>query len=162
MNTAGVCSWEAAAKADTIGEQQLIWMQSGSSSWSDRSLSDHARLVFTRDTTAQGCWCVRVRGCACAMQTHADVVKEVRPQKHNYVCRDERTVMRRVVLTRTESSSNFCTAKICSSGDRMDWNIGIAYTAVKSLLESSYSVTSLTCSMPCLGILPWGQRSLHI
>jgi len=61
-------------------------------------------------------------------QTHNDVVKEVRPQKHNYVCSDEKTVMRRAVLTRSESSSNFCTVKSCSSGARMDWNIGIAYT----------------------------------
>ena len=35
----------------------------------------------------------------------------------------------------------------------------------KSLLESSYSVTSLSCSMPCSGILSrrlGGQRSVHI
>ena len=32
-------------------------------------------------------------------QTCADVVKEVRPQRHNYVCSKERTVVCRAVLT---------------------------------------------------------------
>ena len=35
-------------------------------------------------------------------QTHADVVKEVRSQKHNYVCSEERTLVHRGVLTRME------------------------------------------------------------
>jgi len=101
------------AEADAIGEQQLKQMQLGSSSWSghnwDAVQSDHMRLVLTKDTTAQGCWYIQNRR---LHQTHADMVKEVRPQKHNYVCSKERTVVRRAVLTRTEvrlSSSHFCT-----------------------------------------------------
>ena len=82
-------TWGATAEADTIGEKQaevdaigeqlLKQMQSGSSSWSGHNggavRCDHARLVLARDTTAQGCWCIRSRG---LRQTHTDVVKEVR------------------------------------------------------------------------------------
>ena len=53
-------SWGAAAEVDTIREGT----QSGNSSWSSRKQDtvwcDHTRLVLARDTTAQGCWCVRV------------------------------------------------------------------------------------------------------
>jgi len=35
-------------------------------------------------------------------QDHADVVKEVRPQKHNCVCSKERTIMHCAVLARVE------------------------------------------------------------
>ena len=41
-----------------------------------------------------------------------DMVKEARPQKHTYVCSEERTVVLHVVLMRTEvSSSDLCTIK---------------------------------------------------
>ena len=92
----------AAAEEDAIGEQQpLKQMQSGRSSWSRRNRGavqfDHVRLVLTRDTTAQGGWCIGVGVC----QTLADMVKEMRPQKHTYlyVCSEERTLVHRAVLT---------------------------------------------------------------
>jgi len=65
----GSSSWRwrsqgTAAEADAIRKQQLKRSQSGSSSWSRCNQgtvwSDHMRLVLARDTTAQGCWCVRV------------------------------------------------------------------------------------------------------
>jgi len=40
-------------------------------------------------------------------QTHANVVKEVTPQKHTYVCSEERTNC----YTLRESSSDLCTVK---------------------------------------------------
>jgi len=39
------CSWVSAAEVDTISAQFSL------------------AIVFTRDTTTQGCWCVRVGGC---------------------------------------------------------------------------------------------------
>jgi len=64
----GATSWsrwnqETAAKADVVGEQQLRRRIRGT------VRCDHARLVLTRDTPAQGCWCVRVGGCARFAQT---------------------------------------------------------------------------------------------
>ena len=47
-------------------------------------------------------------------RTCADVVKEATPQKHTYVCSEERTVVCRPVLLNTnrgESSSDLCTVK---------------------------------------------------
>jgi len=35
-------------------------------------------------------------------QTHADVVKEARPQKHTYICNEERIVVCHAVLMRME------------------------------------------------------------
>ena len=67
----------------------LCVTHSRSSSWSRRSRG----AVWSDHTTAQGCWCVRVG---------ANVVKEVRPQKHNYVCSEDRTVVCCTVLTQTE------------------------------------------------------------
>jgi len=53
-------------------QPQLKRMQSGSSSWSRHNWGAVAevdaimvqfRCLLTRDTTVQGCWCIRVRGC---------------------------------------------------------------------------------------------------
>ena len=112
---------------------ELKLMQSESRSWSGRNCgavrSDHARLLLTRDPTrAQGCWCVRLGDRV--GQTRADVVKEVRPRKHNYVGSEERTVVRRAVLARTEVS-DFCVVKSCwfrtaHLGERRAvWNRGL-------------------------------------
>ena len=100
----GSSSWSghnqgAAAEADTIGEQQLKWTQLG------------CTLVWPHETSARQrhyCTGVLVRQSRGLHQTHADMVKEVRPQKHNYVSSKERTV-----VCCTESSSNLCTMKSC-------------------------------------------------
>ena len=153
-------------------------MQSGSSSWSRRIRSavhsDHTKLVLARDTTTQGCWYVRVG-------THTDVVKEVWPRKHNYVCSEERTVMYCAVLLTmngSESSSDFCAMKSCRCqiahvGERRAvWNQwtglanGLEYwnglncckkpsSWYDIILESSYPISHFTnLLMPCLGIDP--------
>jgi len=60
-------------------EQWQKWMQLGSSSWSgcnrDTVGSEYARLVLARDTTAQGCWCVRVGGYARLRCGHRSITK---------------------------------------------------------------------------------------
>jgi len=53
--------WGAAAEAKAIGEHQL-----------------EGGLVTTRDTIAQGYWCIRVGD-------YEDMVKEARPLKHIYL-----------------------------------------------------------------------------
>ena len=81
----------AAAEEDavrSIGEQQAEV---------DAVRSDHARLVLARDTSYH-----TRRQSRGPRQTHTDVVKEVRRQKHNYVYSKERTVVRRAVLTQIE------------------------------------------------------------
>ena len=82
-----------AAEADTIREQQLKQTQSGCSLAWPCETSARQRHYSTMLLVRQS------RGLC---QTHTDVVKEVWPQKHNYVCFKERTVMHRAVLTRTE------------------------------------------------------------
>ena len=54
--------WGAAAEVKAIREHQL-----------------EQRLVTTRDTIAQGCWCIRVGD-------YAGMVKEARSLKHIYLC----------------------------------------------------------------------------
>jgi len=86
---------------DALEEQQLNMMQSGEADTIgeqqaevDAVRCDHLRLVLARDTS------YRTRHQSRGLrQTHADMVKEVRRQKHNNVCSKERTVMRRAVLT---------------------------------------------------------------
>ena len=75
----------------------------GSSSWSghNRTLrSDYVRLV----PACLRHYCTRplVRQSRGLCPTHTDMVKEVRPQKHNYICSEERTVVHHAVLTQTE------------------------------------------------------------
>jgi len=57
------------------------------------------RQVLARDATARG---VSEHGLRVVRWTHADVVKEARPQKHTYVCSEERTVVCHTVLMQTE------------------------------------------------------------
>jgi len=61
----------------------------------------HARLVLARDATMQGLLVCQSRGLHAVCQTHSDVVKEARPQRHTYmyVCSEMRTVIHRAVLT---------------------------------------------------------------
>ena len=84
MITSG-CIRRAAPEEDAvmwtgqIGEQQAE---------ADAVRSDHARLVLARDTSSHTrC---QSRG---LHQTHADVVKEVRPQKHNYMSAAQRELL---------------------------------------------------------------------
>ena len=83
------------------------------------------------------------------MQTHTDVIKEVRQQEHNYVCSKERTVVRCAVLTQTEvrAPSTSVLQRVAGAGDiagcvwhvdcvrkavwnrwtgLLDWNTGMA------------------------------------
>ena len=64
-------------------QQQTKQTQLGSSRWNRRNWgafgSGHARLVLARDTTAQGCWCIRVEG-----YTRL-AMKEVSQHKFTYV-----------------------------------------------------------------------------
>ena len=99
----------AAAEADTIGDQQLKQMQLG------------CAMVWPHETSArQRHYCTRVlvRQSRGIHQTRADMVKQVRPQKHNYVCSKERTV-----VCCTESSSDLCTMKSCRcrTADIVEW-----------------------------------------
>ena len=90
----------ASAKEVAVREQQLKWTQSGSSKLKQmQSGSSSWRLEFTRDTTTQGCWCVRVGGCARLMQTWW------RRWDHRSITMSavkERTVVHCAVLTRME------------------------------------------------------------
>ena len=45
----------------------------------------------------QGLLVHQSRGLGAVCQTHSDVVKEARPQRHTYVCSEERTVMSHAV-----------------------------------------------------------------
>jgi len=76
-------------EVDSIGEQQAEV---------DAARSDHARLYSAHQGTR---YCTR-RQSRGLRQTHAGVDKEVRRQKHNYVCSKERTVVRPAVLIRIE------------------------------------------------------------
>ena len=91
------CSWGAAAEVDAIREQQLKLTKSGHSLAWLHETSAHQRHYHTRMLVHQG------RGLG---QTHVDVVKEVRPQKHTvymYVCLQQREIfVRHTVLTRME------------------------------------------------------------
>ena len=76
-------------KQTQSGNSKLKQMQSGSSSWGGRNwgvVQHRTRLLGHQS-----------RG---LLQARADVVKEVRPQKHTYVCSEERSVVRCAVLTR--------------------------------------------------------------
>ena len=64
--------------------------------------SGHMRLVLARDTTTQRLFVHQSRGLRAVCQTHADIVKEARPQKHTYICNEERIVVCHAVLTRME------------------------------------------------------------
>ena len=86
---------EQQAEADAI---RLKRMQLGSSSNRDAVRCNHARLVLTRHYHTK----LLVHQSRGLRQTCTDVVKEVRPQKHIYVCSEERTVIHRAVLTQTE------------------------------------------------------------
>ena len=99
---------------------------------------------------------------------------------HNYVCSKERTVVRRAVLTQTEVRAPSTSAPQSAAGAGLltqgclvsvDWTTGLEYwNGLKCFRKAfqkvvTHSVTSLTCSMPCLGVLPrslGGQSSLHI
>ena len=99
----------ASAEANTIQEQQLKRTQLGISSWSRCNWgalwSDHMRLVLARDTTAQGCWCVRVKGYA------GHTMKEARPQhKITYFSSEGRTVCASMEME-VQYSSDLCTTK---------------------------------------------------
>ena len=58
------------------------------------------RQVLARDATARD---VSEHGLHVVCWTDADVVKEARPQKHTYVCSEERALVHHPVLTRTEA-----------------------------------------------------------
>jgi len=74
---------------DKNEEQQLKWAQLGSS-W----------IWPCKSSACQRCYHIRllVRQSRGLRQTHAEVVKEVKPQKHTYICSEERTVVRCAVL----------------------------------------------------------------
>ena len=57
------------------------------------------RQVLARDATARD---VSEHGLHVVCWTDADVVKEARPQKHTYVCSEERTAVCHTVVMRTE------------------------------------------------------------
>ena len=64
--------------------------------------SGHARQVVARDTTAQGLLVHQNMGLHAVRQTHAEMVKEAKPQKHTYICSEERTVVHHAVLMQRE------------------------------------------------------------
>jgi len=64
--------------------------------------SGHARQVVARDTTARGLLVHQNMRLRAVRQTRAEMVKEVRPQNHTYVCSEERTVVHRTELTQWE------------------------------------------------------------
>ena len=58
--------------------------------------------MLARDATAQGLLVLVSMGLRTVRWTHADMVKDATPQKHSYVCSEERTLVHRPVLTQTE------------------------------------------------------------
>ena len=61
--------------------------------------SGHMRLVLARDVITRRLLVHQSKGLRAVCRTHADVVKEVRPQKHTYICNEERIVVCHAVLT---------------------------------------------------------------
>ena len=66
----------AVAEADEIGERCWSWWKRGAVG------SGHARLVLARDATAWGLLVHQGMGLHAVHQTHTDVVKEARLQRH--------------------------------------------------------------------------------
>ena len=69
-------------------------------------LPNHTRFRVFSDGRCYFTWLVQFRLVLVVVcqtrglrQTHTDVVEEVRPRKHEYVCSEERAVMRHAVLT---------------------------------------------------------------
>jgi len=58
--------------------------------------------VLARDAITRELLVHQSRGLCTVCRTHADVVKEARPQKHTYICNEERIVVCHTVLMRTE------------------------------------------------------------
>jgi len=136
---------------------------------------------------AQGCLCIRVGGCTRLTQMSPGEGFE---NSEGYLCLQRReNCLAPCCVNRngSESSSGLCTVKSCRcrtahKGERRaiwnqwtglpDWDTGLdcwnglncckkPFSWYNSFLESSHSVTLLTCSMPFLGILPrrlGGQR----
>ena len=172
----------AAAEADTVGEQQLKRTQSGHSS------------AWPRDCAHQRCYCTRsVRAGGCARLTH--LLRLLHHEELQVLdCSRRRTKGRLDRNTGQEywtgildwsTGLEYWTGILeRNTGQEywtgiLDWNTGLEYwTGIlewpKLLykaffliwqLSRKYLVASLTCSMPCLGILPGSlgvQRSLHI
>ena len=108
-----------AAEADAVREQQLKRTQLGLRSVWPRETSAHQRHYRTRLLVCQS------RGLC---QTHADMVKEVRPQMHNYVCSEERTVVCHAVLTQTEVRAPLTSVLWRAVGAGVTGNLIQAYT----------------------------------
>jgi len=60
-------------------------------------------MVLARDAIAQGLLVLESMGVRTVHWTQADVVKDATPQKHTYVCSEERTLVHCPVLIRTEA-----------------------------------------------------------
>jgi len=87
------------------GARTSSQLQPESSSWSRCSQGAAAENVWSCGTSAwQRHYHIRLLVCQSMglRWTHADVVKEVRPLKHTYVCSEERPVVCSALLTRTE------------------------------------------------------------
>ena len=116
----------AAAEEDAVGEhgeQQPKRTQSGSSKlkWTQ---SGHS-LVWPRETCArQRLYRTRLLVCQSRVcQTHTEMMKEVRPQKHSYVCNGERTVVHH------EELQVDCSHRRMKPGclESVDWITGLEY-----------------------------------
>ena len=84
-------------KQDAVREQQLERTQSGRSSVGPRETSARPR-PYPHKAVGASEYKGRLR------QTHTDMVEEVRPRKHNYVCSEERTIVRRQCCDNTKGS----------------------------------------------------------
>jgi len=143
----------ASYQTDTLKEQLLKQMQLGRSSWSRRNWgtlrSDHVSLVLARDTTAQGCWCVRVGDSTRLTQMWW------RRWDHRSITK--RTVVRCAILYKHEQKWELLQLLYCEELQVLDCSrrqSGIGRLDYWAGLLDWNSVTSLTCSMPCLGVLP--------
>jgi len=114
--------WTHSRSSNTVREQQLEWTQ-------------------CKTNACQRHYCTRrlehrSRGLC---QTHTDVVNKVKPQKHTYVCSEERTVVSRAVLTWAEVRAPLTSAQWRDSGVRLvtlvnkgqsglvDWTTALEY-----------------------------------
>ena len=84
-------------KQDAVREQQLERTQSGRSSVGPRETSARPR-PYPHKAVGASEYKGRLR------QTHTDMVEEVRPRKHNYVCSEERTIVHCQCCANTKES----------------------------------------------------------
>jgi len=125
--------WTHSRSSNTVREQQL-----------DRTQSGHSLVWPCKTSACQRHYRTRrlERWSRGLCQTHTDVVNEVKPQKHTYVCSEERAVVNRAVLTGVEVRAPLTSAQWRASGVRLVTLVNKRQSEISGL---DY----------CTGILEW-------